>query len=273
MEIKLDRVTYRYPDQTLAVQDVSLRIQMGERVALLGQNGAGKTTLARQMNGLLQPTRGDVWVGEWNTRVQPVAFLARWVGYAYQNPDDQLFCRTIWDEVAFGPRNFHLPEEEIQRRVEAALALTELEGKEGMNPFDLSWAMRRRIALASILAIEPAFLILDEPTAGQDPAGIDLMARIVQAYVQAGKTVLAITHDMDFCAENFDRLLVMNQGRLALDAATCDALVKPDLLLEAGLVLPQIQRLAGALGMQAAVRNAGDFIEAYRSHGSVKGRV
>lgn len=264
MELRLVDVTYRYPDGMLALDGVSLWIRAGERVALLGASGAGKSTLARHLNGLLLPTQGDVWVGEWNTRGKPVAFLARTVGYAFQNPDDQLFCRTVWEEVAFGPRNLGLFGAALHERVQSALARMELDGREQMNPFDLSWAGRRRVAVASVLAMDPTFLILDEPTAGQDQAGTRLMASLIGGLASQGKTVIGITHDMDFCAAHFERMVVLEGGRVALDASLEDGLSRPERLYAARLGLPQVERLGKALGFTSSVRDDRAFLEAYR---------
>jgi energy-coupling factor transport system ATP-binding protein len=134
MEIRVERVSYAYPDGTRALAEISLSLRQGECAALVGTNGAGKTTLVRHLNGLLKPGSGDVWVGEWNTRARTVAFLSRWVGYAYQNPDDQLFCSKVWDEVAFGPRNLRLGAGQIDRQVRQALSLTGLEGRNRSIP-------------------------------------------------------------------------------------------------------------------------------------------
>jgi energy-coupling factor transport system ATP-binding protein len=139
VKIEVQQLSYTYADGAQALRDVSFQLQAAERVALVGSNGAGKTTLVRHLNGLLLPTSGTVRVGEWNTREHPIAFLSRWVGYAYQNPDDQLFCRTVWDEVAFGPRNLYLPEMLIRSQVEQAIDWMGLKGQEQRNPFDLSW--------------------------------------------------------------------------------------------------------------------------------------
>jgi energy-coupling factor transport system ATP-binding protein len=264
MELRLVDVSYCYPDGTQAMDGVSLCIRGGERVALLGANGAGKSTLARHLNGLLLPTHGDVWVGEWNTRGQPVAFLARTVGYAFQNPDDQLFCRTVWEEVAFGPRNLGVSGAALHERVQSALARMELDGREQMNPFDLSWAGRRRVAVASVLAMDPAFLILDEPTAGQDLAGTRLMAGLIDWMNIQGKTVIGITHDMDFCAAHFERIIVLESGRVGLDASLEEGLSRPERLTAAGLRLPQVERLGKALGFPAPVKDNPAFLEVYR---------
>ena len=264
MDLKLVDVTYRYPDGTQALDGVSMRVKPGERVALLGANGAGKSTLARHLNGLLRPVRGDVWLGEWNTRERPVAELARWVGYAFQNPDDQLFCRTVWEEVAFGPRNLGLSGAALQDGVQSALVRMELDGREQVNPFDLSWAERRRVAVASVLAMDPAFLILDEPTAGQDLAGTRLMAGLINEFAGQGKTVIGITHDMDFCAAHFERMVVLSAGRVALDASLEDGLSRADLLLSDGLGLPQVERLGNALGFATPVKDDTAFLDAYR---------
>jgi energy-coupling factor transport system ATP-binding protein len=264
MDLRMEEIHFQYPGGTQALNGVSLCIHPGERVALIGANGSGKSTLARHLNGLLLPTSGEVWVGEWNTRSKPVAFLSGFVGYAFQNPDDQLFCHTIWDEVAFGPRNQGLSGKALQERVEFALELANLQGRNKMNPFDLSCPGRRRVAVASILAMNPAFLILDEPTAGQDEAGVLWMTGLIHKYVDMGKTVISITHDMDFCTAHFDRMVVLDHGHIVMDGTITDGLSHPEPLFSAGLGLPQVERLGKALSFPVPVKDNDTFLKVYQ---------
>jgi energy-coupling factor transport system ATP-binding protein len=248
MNIKVDNLHFTYPNGVTALAGVSLRITAGEKIAIVGQNGAGKTTLVRHFNGLLQPTQGSVSIGDWDTRQHSVAQLARRVGYVFQNPDDQLFARTVADEIRVGPKNLGYPPEQIETLVETAIALCELEGKQAENPYDLSPAWRKMVALASIIAMDTPILILDEPTTGQDARSIARIVRIVQTLHNQGKTVVAITHDIDFCAENFRRIVVMGEGRILLDDDPHQVFAQEEILALTYVEPPQLARLGKRLG-------------------------
>lgn len=247
MDLSISGITYRYPAGVHALRDVSVSIASGETVALIGRNGAGKTTLAKHLNGLLKPTTGTVRVGDWDTRTRSVAQLAERVGYAFQNPDDQLCQSTVRAEVEFGPRNLRRARSEIATQGEAALHLTGLSAFTERHPYDLSAAQRRLIVLASVLAMGTPIIVLDEPTAGLDYAGVDRVGQIVDDLRQRGKTVIAITHDLDFCAEHFARTIVMAAGTVVLDGASREVLSESNWLSQAGVDAPQVMRLAQAL--------------------------
>lgn len=250
--IVLSHVSFSYPDGVTALHDISLTIGPGEHVALIGQNGAGKTTLARQLNGLLQPTSGTVRIGDWETRSQTVAQLARRVGYVFQHPEHQLFKRTVRDEVVFGPRNLGFAPERVQELAEAALAATQLSAQTERHPHDLMPALRKRVALASVLAMDPPILVLDEPTMGQDVAGLMVIGAILAQLKAAGRTVIMISHDIDFCAEHCERLVVLGGGTLLLDGPREAVFARPDLLAQTAVELPQLARLAERLGLPLA---------------------
>jgi len=212
--VTLDHVGHRYRNGIDAVRDVSLHIAAGEAVAIVGPNGSGKTTLAKHLDGLLRPTEGRVLIDDEPTAAVPVHRLAATVGFAFQDPRDQLFERTVEREVAFGPRQLGTPTAEISTLVAAALAMTGLTADAGANPYDLDRSRRKLVTLAGVLAMDPALLVLDEPTTGQDRDGIERVGRIVRAMQAAGRTVIAITHDPAFAAKWFDRTIVMREGRL-----------------------------------------------------------
>jgi energy-coupling factor transport system ATP-binding protein len=262
MKVAVSQLSYTYPGGVQALSEVSLNIEPGEKVAIIGQNGAGKTTLVRHFNGLLQPSGGSVQIGEWDTRQYSIAQLASRVGYVFQNPDDQLFSRKVKDEIEFGPRNLGFEPEHLVQKVSEAIALTELDGKEQVNPYDLSPSWRKMVALAAILAMDTPILILDEPTTGQDARTIDRIAHIVHATHAQGKTVLAITHDMDFCAENFERLVVMGQGKILLDGPTRQVIAEDEILASTYVDPPQLTRLAKRLKLPEVVGTIDDFLKA-----------
>jgi energy-coupling factor transport system ATP-binding protein len=237
-----------------------LTIHPGEQVAIIGQNGAGKTTLVRHFNGLLQPTSGEVKIGDWDTRKYSVAKLASRIGYVFQNPDEQLFSRDVKTEVAFGPRNLGYSNEQVEALVNEALAMTELSDKTEMNPYDLSPTWRKMVAIASIIAMDTPIVIFDEPTTGQDAANIARIAKVIKMLRDRGKTVLTITHDIDFCAENFERVIAMAQGTILLDGNSGDVLGQDETLAKTYVDPPQITRLGKRLGLTQTVKNEEEFL-------------
>ena len=251
--ITIDSLVYRYPNGTTALRGVDLEIAEGEKVAIAGQNGAGKTTLVRHLNGIFTPAEGAVTVDGWNTAEHTTARLARKVGYVFQNPNQQLFARSVRAEVEFGPRNLGYDDARRTELVEGALEATRLTGLAGQHPYHLSLAERKRVALASVLAMDTPVVVLDEPTTGQDHAGVQDIAAIVTGLHGQGKTVIAITHDMDFCAENFDRVVLMADGRVIRDAPARTAFSDPADIAAAAVEEPQMLRLSTALGRPPAI--------------------
>ena len=243
-------------------------IESGDQVAIVGQNGAGKTTLVKHLNGLLQPTAGYVRIGDWDTKEHSVAKLARRVGYVFQNPDEQLFSKTVGVEVAFGPRNLGYPSEQVQRLVNDALGMSDLSDKTEANPYDLSATWRKMVALASVIAMDTDIVILDEPTTGQDAANVARIAHVIQLLQKQGKTVIAITHDIDFCAENFERVIAMSQGQILLDGQANEVLGREEILATTYVDPPQLTRLGKRLGFNTTVRNQEEFLAALKNDDS-----
>jgi energy-coupling factor transport system ATP-binding protein len=240
-----------------------MAIQDGEAVAIIGQNGAGKTTLVKHFNSLLQPTSGSVWVGDWDTRDKSAAQLAHRVGYVFQNPDDQLFQSSVRAEVMFGPKNLGMPQNQIDTRTQGALRTVDLGWATDRHPYDLSPGERKRVALAAVLAMDTPALVLDEPTTGQDHVGVALVGEIVEGLKAQGKTVITITHDIDFCAEHFERVVVMASGKILLDGESRSVLAQADLLAHSFVEPPQLVRLAKRLAMDFVPLNVEEFIEAW----------
>jgi energy-coupling factor transport system ATP-binding protein len=216
-----------YPGGTRAVDGVDLVIRRGERVAVIGQNGSGKTTLVRHFNGLLRPAEGRVLVEGVDGATKRVAALAASVGLAFQDPDRQIFAPKVRSEVAFGPRNLGRSGAELERAVDAALRATGLDGEAATNPYDLGYSRRKLLALASILAMDTPIVVLDEPTTGQDARGVARIERVVDELSAAGRTVIAISHDMRFVAETFARVVVMGAGRILLDGSPAEVFAEP----------------------------------------------
>ena len=212
--IILKNVNYIYPGGTLAADDISIHIKSGENAAVIGKNGAGKSTLAKMLNGLLKPREGDVLIGDMNTRDYTTAQISKLAGYVFQNPDEQIFHAAVEKEVAFGPKRMKLKKEEIKSRTEEALKLTHLLEYREENPYNLPLSQRKFVTIAAVLAMEPDIYIFDEPTAGQDMAGNQKLAEILRHLHRKGKTVITITHDMEFVAENCDKIIVMANNKI-----------------------------------------------------------
>jgi energy-coupling factor transport system ATP-binding protein len=247
-------VVHRYPDGTAALRGVSLRIEPGETVAIVGQNGSGKTTLIKHLNGLLRPTAGAVCLDGSSIEDTPIHRLAARVGLAFQDPADQLFERSVEREVMFGPRNLGYEPNRTQALVEHAIAAVGLADDRTTNPYDLDMARRKLVALASVLAMDPAILVLDEPTTGQDGPGIARVRAIVRAWQARGRTVIAVTHDMAFAATTFDRVVVMRGGEIVDDGHPTRVLsaANAPTLAATGLTPPPVALVAEALGVSPA---------------------
>ncbi|WP_297498409.1 ABC transporter ATP-binding protein [Thermococcus sp.] len=199
------------------LRDINLRLERGEVLALLGPNGAGKTTLAKHLNGLLKPTRGRVLVDGIDTKSSSVAELSRKVGYVFQEPERMFFTGRVFDEVAFGPGNLGLSEDEIEERVKRALSLVGLEGYEDKKPLSLSGGEMRRLAMACVLAMETDYVILDEPTSDLDGWGFGAVVEIIGKLRGEGKGVLLVTHDVELALEVSDRAVILSNGRVVFE--------------------------------------------------------
>jgi len=249
--IRLEGVGFVYPDGTRALDGVDLEIAGGSSVAIVGQNGSGKSTLVRQLDGLLRPTEGRVLHDGVDILDRRVAALSASVGIVFQNPDRQIFAGKVRDEVAFGPRILGRSDAQAETAVDAALAAVGLEAVAGDNPYDLGYSRRKLLALASILAMETPILILDEPTTGQDASGIERVQRVVADVVAAGRTVIAISHDMRFVAESFERVVVMGAGRVLLDGSPAEVFAESawPTLASTFLEPPYAARVGARLGL------------------------
>ncbi|HLC02881.1 MAG TPA: ABC transporter ATP-binding protein [Anaerolineales bacterium] len=263
MNLVVDGIHYRYPSGTSALEDVSLQASAGESVAVVGQNGAGKTTFAKHLNGLLKPTRGSVRAGDWDTRRHSPAQMSARVGMVFQNPGDQLFARTVWEEVAFGPRNQHLGKDAITERVESSLEAVGLLAVREGHPYDLATPQRKLVALAATLAMATPILVLDEPSLGQDTEGVSLLGALIDGLVAEGRLVLTITHDLDFALEHCPRAILMAEGRVLADGKSAEILSQSKLLSSADLEPPVLLQLAAGLEMPARIRRISEFVAAY----------
>jgi energy-coupling factor transport system ATP-binding protein len=249
--LSVEGVAHEYDNGRVALSDVSLTIGAGEFIALIGQNGSGKTTLAKHLNGLLHPTRGVVRLRGADIRELPLNRVAADVGYVFQNPDHQIFAAAVWDEVAFGLRNFGVPAAELESRVRRALDEVGLNGLDREDPFLLGKGQRQRLAVASLLVLEPAVLILDEPTTGLDFKEQQRMMNLLRRLNDGGRTLVVITHSPWVVAEYAERGILMQGGRIRFDGPLRDLFAKEDLLTECRFRLPDVTRLGLACGVTA----------------------
>ena len=218
--------------------------------AIIGQNGAGKTTLVKLLKGLLKPVSGSIYFHGEDISGKTVAMLAGNVGYVFQNPDDQIFKYNVMDEILFGPLNIGMDAERAKKEAERALKLTGLTGKEKENPYDLELYERKMTAIASVLAMDTDVLILDEPTIAQDCKGRQIIGDIIRSLSERGKLVIAILHDMDFVAENFERVIIMAHGQVLADGTAKEVFAQEEALKKARLQKPYVMQLCEALGYE-----------------------
>lgn len=251
--LALTDVSYRYPSGYLAVERVNMSFAKGESVAIIGQNGAGKTTTVKMMNGLLKPTDGNVIIDGWNTREYTTAQLSRKVGYVFQNPDEQIFHNDVYSEIEFGPKNLGLSAEQIKVNVMRAAELAGVVPFLEENPYNLPYSMRKFVTIASVLAMDSSLIILDEPTAGQDLPAMKRLSDLIRILSEEGKTVITITHDMEFVVNNFNRIIVMANRQVLADRDKRDIFWDHDILRQAKLKQPHISRLCHALNLDEQI--------------------
>ena len=234
-QVAFENVEFGYPDGSLALKGVNLEIRRGEFVALIGPNGSGKTTLLSCLIGLNRPTAGRILINGQDIRKRGVAEQAQVVGYLFQNPDYQLFTDSVHEEVAFGLKNRQSRPDDIDKRVDQALEMMELSDYRDRHPHSLSRGQRQRLAVASILSMEPDIIVLDEPTTGQDRGHLNKFLARMKMLNEAGKTIILISHDMGVVAEYASRTIVMKDGGILMDAGTREVFSRPDILGEASI--------------------------------------
>ena len=250
--IRIDDASFTYPDErVVALRSITTSIEAGTVVGVVGRNGSGKTTFAKLLDGLLRPTTGSVVVDGRDTRRHSVAAMAALVGYAFQDPTHQLFARTVADELAFGPRNLGWSRTAVDARVKEVAADFAIEPLLATHPYRLARAGRKLVAIASVVAMRPRVLVLDEPTTGQDHRTAAAIADHMERLRAAGTTVVCVSHDLSLVAAVADRLLVLADGRLVADAPPHAVIDDAALLTATGLVPPPIARLSAAMPSRA----------------------
>jgi len=242
--IILEDVYFAYDGVYTALRGISLQIDDGERIAIVGSNGAGKTTLVKHLNGLIRPDQGRVILDGVDTKHYSVAELARQIGLVMQNPDHQLFLDSVEREVLFGLENLGYSKDEAKERCKRTLDNLGLEGFSERSPFTLSGGERKRVALASVLATEPRVLSLDEPTIGQDSRQKENLAKMLSDLNEKGKAVIVVTHDIEFVIEHFPRTIAMADGKIVADGPTNSVLSNNDVIERCSLTRPQLTETA-----------------------------
>jgi energy-coupling factor transport system ATP-binding protein len=252
--VVVDHLTHVYPrGNVMALEDVSVSIGRGEIVGVVGQNGSGKTTLSKHLNGLLKPTSGRVVVNGIDTAGKRVQELAAHVGYVFQNPNHQLFATTVEADLAFGPRNVGLAEDEVQARVERAIEFFGLQHVRDLHPYRISFPMRKLVGIAGIYTMQPAIFVLDEPTTGQDHVTTQVINTLIRRLRDEGATVVCVSHDMPLLADVVDRLLVMWNAHLIADASPREVFSNADVMAQTKLEPPQVTSISMRLGRPPAL--------------------
>ena len=250
-QFRIEKLDFSYLADIPVLEDLNMKLDQ-RPTAIIGQNGAGKTTLVKLLKGLLKPVSGSIYFHGEDISDKTVAMLAGSVGYVFQNPDDQIFKYNVMDEILFGPLNIGMDPERAKKEAARALELTGLVGKEKENPYDLELYERKMTAIASVLAMDTDVLILDEPTIAQDWKGRQIIGSIIRSLSGRGKLVIAILHDMDFVAENFERVIIMAHGQVLADGTARNVFMQDEALKKARLQKPYMMQLSEVLGYERA---------------------
>ena len=243
--LEVKNIKYAYDTSYEALKGVSLKVERGEMVALLGKNGAGKSTLFLHLNGIYEPDEGQVFIDGEELKYDKKSLLKfrQKVGIVFQNPDDQIFAPTVEEDVAFGPLNLGLSMEEVQDRVEHALARVGMSGYEKTAPHHLSGGQKKRVAIAGILAMKPEIMVLDEPTAGLDPQGVVDLSKLLRELNDEGITIIISTHEVDLVPNYAQRVFVLVDGLLIAEGTPKEIFAKPEILEQANLKVPIVTEL------------------------------
>ena len=243
--LEVQNIKYSYNKDYQALKGVSLKVEKGEMVALLGKNGAGKSTLFLHLNGIYEPDEGKVFIDGEELKYDKKSLLKfrQKVGIVFQNPDDQIFAPTVEEDVAFGPLNLKLPMEEVQKRVTESLARVGMSGFEKKAPHHLSGGQKKRVAIAGILAMKPEIMVLDEPTAGLDPQGVRGLSKLLKELNDEGITIIISTHEVDLVPNYAKKVFVLVDGLLIAEGTPKEIFAQPEILDKANLEVPIVTEL------------------------------
>jgi energy-coupling factor transport system ATP-binding protein len=264
--IQTKNLVHEYKGGVQALKGVDVSIHTNDLISIIGQNGSGKTTLVRHFNGLLKPTHGSVTIEGEETAGRSVGYLSQKVGYVFQNPNHQIFSSTVLDELKVGPKNFKFSPEKTEQQIEYVVNLLNLEKILNKHPMTLDYTRKKLVTIASVLAYAPKVVILDEPTGGLDEDGRQLLRKILKLLQEQGNTVLMISHDMDFVAENTERVIVMAEGQILLDSHIRDVFSQTDILEKAWIEPPQITLLGLDVDPEKRIfLSVGDFVSHFKN--------
>ena len=266
-ELEFNNVSFTYPNGFKAINDLNFVVHPSEKVAIVGQNGAGKSTCAKLMNGLLRPSSGEILLEGKNTKDMTTAQISRKVGYVFQNPNDQIFNSTVYDEVAFSLRALKVDEDEMDRRVRQACEICELSEYLDDHPYDLPFSTRKFITIAITIANDCDIFIFDEPTAGQDAYSMSCLKRVIDHLHDLNKTIITITHDMEFVVENFNRVVVMSNKEIIKDADKKEVFDEDEILQKAYIQPPVIKRLCNSINLNEKLLSVDDFVDYIKDFG------
>jgi energy-coupling factor transport system ATP-binding protein len=238
--IMVHDVDYVYSNGTVALNHISLNINRGEFIAIMGQNGAGKTTLIRTFNGLIRPTKGSIIIEGEYADSKSIAQISKKVGIIFQNPTHQLFSNTLEDEIKFSLKNLNLEKEKIQTKVDQILKEFDLEKYRKRSPLNLSGGESKKLAIATIICRDPDILVFDEPTLGQDAKEINFFLGLIKSELERGKTIIMVTHNIEFTVEHVPRTILMGEGQIIADGPTQNILTNEFLVSKSSLIMPQI---------------------------------
>lgn len=274
--IKIRNVKQDYGRGELVLKDINLEIKKSDFVAVIGQNGSGKTTLVKHLIGLLRPSSGKIFINDQDISKQPISVLARKVGYVFQNPDHQIFMDRVSKEIAFGLKNLALSEAEIKIRIDKALKEVGILHLKDEAPMSLSKGHRQRVALASVLAMEPEILVLDEPTTGQDYRESKQIMDLIADLNKKGHTIIFITHDMQLVADYAKRVILMGKGEIMFDGPPRKVLNQTELLAKTNLKPQQITEFCHSLanyGIPEDIINVDELVTVFRERAAASFRT
>lgn len=268
--IRCSGLSHLYKGKVLALDHIDLQVQESEILGIIGQNGSGKTTLVKHLNGLLKPTSGSVTVDGVDTRKASVNTLSRSVGYVFQNPNHQLFANSVNAEVSFGPHNLGLDAVEADRRIEEALQFFDLHAFRTINPYRLSFPIRKMVCMAAVFAMRPKVMVLDEPTTGQDHVGVDRVHALIRKLQESHTTVVMVSHDMRLEAAVADRIVVLKDGRILAEGSPRGVFAKEEILRSTNLQAPQVAQLGQRVGIGLTL-TVSEFIRQYPNWSPARG--
>lgn len=254
-------IYYSYEDGTKALKNINLKIEKGEIAALLGKNGAGKSTLFLHFNGIFQPDDGEILIDNELLKYDKKSLVKfrQKVGIVFQNPDDQLFAPTVEEDVAFGPLNLKLPDEEVEKRVNEALNIVEMDGYQKKATHHLSGGEKKRVAIAGILAMKPEIMILDEPTSGLDPKGASKILQLLKELNKEGMTIIISTHDVDLVPIYTKKIFVMSAGEIITEGTPKEVFSQIELVRDVNLRLPRVTHLFEILDKEDHINMLDDY--------------